>query len=309
MAEKSRDKSYILENAEKGAFCTHWGEKWGVSVYPAYGIDKVHFSFIEKGAEGKGKSFDIYMDTVRDGLGCFDSWAEDILDGTMFRVLKAEKDAGEKYPKYYKYNTGAKAEKSVGIMCSSKSGMYVLNAGPGVDNIHANVVLGRNDLIRLARRFRDTYASRMEELNSLMLKVMRDAEEKFNKKQPTADEAGKQQPAEEVKATAEAPAETAAPAKEAEPTKEAPAKVTSTVIEFKTTSPMTSMKNGKDMCVQAVMKDGTAKNIIFRQKVISGIEPALWSKFLKRTEKAGCKFKGSFAETPKGNLEFLGFPA
>lgn len=306
MAEASRDKSYIFSNAEKGAFCTLWGEKWGVSVYPAYGIDKIHFSFIEKGSEGKGKSFDIYMDTIRDGLGCFDNWAEDILDGTMFRILKAEKDAGEKYPKYYKYNTGAKAEKSVGIMCSSKSGMYVLNAGPGVDNIHANVVIGRNDLIRLARRFRSTYAGRMAQLDALMMNTIQNNEKKYGKKaqEPTSSTQSVQ-PAENTQETKTE----ATPAEEAKPSQTESVGKAVSMIEFKTTSPMTSMKNGKDMCVQAVTKDGTAKNIIFRQKVFSGIEPALWSKFLKRTEKAGIKFRGTFAETPKGNLEFIGFPA
>ena len=131
MAKASRTVSHIQEQMAENAIFESWTQTWGLKVYPTYGIDKLKFSFVEKGAKGEGKSFDIYMDCLRDGAQCFDNWAYDILHGRLERVLSAEKQAGEKYPKCYKYTTGENAEKSLGIM-NSTSGGYCVNASvPG----------------------------------------------------------------------------------------------------------------------------------------------------------------------------------
>ncbi len=167
MAEASREISYAQEAAESNLILDGWNQTWGVRVYPWYSNDKLKFSFIEKGKEGKGKSFDVYVDTQKpDNQGkCMDTWAYDILDGTFAQIMKAEKAAGEKYPKYYKMLTGENAEKYVGIICSSTPGNYVLNGKDGEK--HCSIMITYAALRLFARRYLESYASRREELENI----------------------------------------------------------------------------------------------------------------------------------------------
>ena len=305
----SRKESHAQETASKGAFCTLWGQKWGLSIYPAYGIDKVKFSFIEIGSAGKGKSFDVYIDTIRDGAACFDNWAEDIELGVMWRVLKAEKDAGEKYPKEYKFQTGENAEKSLGIT-NAQNGGYLFNAstlGEDGKKVFANIQCNRGDLIRLAKRFKQTYEARLTELNQIMLKAASDYKKQDARAMETESNAPTPAPVPETTAS-----ETPAPEPKAEAkqeTKKAEQKAETKTVEVKSLTPLTLMKNEKDLCMQVITKDNLKKNVIFRTSDTSRLDPDLWKKFRKRTEVEGCKFKGVFEEMPKGTWKFLGFPA
>ena len=302
--EKSKDKSYIQKSAEKGAFMTLWGKTWGLSVYPAYGIDKVKFSFIEVGAEGKGKSFDIYVDTVRDGAQCFDNWAFDILNDRRFeRVLAEEAKAGNKYPVAYKYVTGENGEKGVGICNSTAAGKYSFQGEiPGADGkkVYANVQCNFNDLRRLAENFVKSYEARREEYK-------RDEAVEKESPQPAASK-----PA--ASAPAPVPAkENAAPKKAASEEKPEAAKkkaiIATMTIRVKTLTPITSMKNGKDLAIQAVTEGGETKNILFLQDVTKKVEAGRWSAFLKNTKIEGYTFTGVFTTTGKGSLVFQKFAA
>ncbi len=168
MAEASRDKSYAQQAAEENMILDGWSQTWGIRVYPWYSNDKLKFSFIEIGSAGKGKSFDIYVNAQKpDTMGmCMDTWAYDILDGTFSQIIKAEKAAGEKYPKYYKIVTGGSGEKSVGIMGSDTPGNYVINAKNG-DGKYCNIKITYAALRLFARRYLESYASRREELENI----------------------------------------------------------------------------------------------------------------------------------------------
>jgi len=176
MAKASRNISHIEEQMNANAIFDTWTQTWGIKVYPAYGIDKLKFSFIEKGASGKGKSFDIYMECLRDGAQCFDNWAYDILHGRMERILANEKQAGEKYPKAFKYTTGENAEKSLGIMNSTNGG-YCINASvPGSDNkkIFCNIPISFHDLRHIAERYMVSYQKRKDELEQIREKAAKE---------------------------------------------------------------------------------------------------------------------------------------
>jgi hypothetical protein len=176
MAKASRTISHIEEQMNSNAIFDTWTQNWGIKVYPAYGIDKLKFSFIEKGTSGKGKSFDIYMECLRDGAQCFDNWAYDILHGRMERILANEKQAGEKYPKTFKYTTGENAEKSIGIM-NSTSGGYCINASvPGEDNkkVFCNIPISFHDLRHIAERYVISYQKRKDELEQIREKAAKD---------------------------------------------------------------------------------------------------------------------------------------
>ncbi len=175
--------SNVEEMATQNEIFELWTKYWGLKVYPAYGIDKLKFSFVEKGQSGKGKSFDIYMNVAKDGAQCFDNWAYDILHGRFERVMVAEKNAEEKYPKAYKYVTGEKAEKGLGIMNSTTSG-YCLNAYvPGKDGktIFANVPVSFHDLRHIAERYQYSYEERKKELEDIRRAAVKAEQQKIAK--------------------------------------------------------------------------------------------------------------------------------
>lgn len=166
--EASRKISYAQEAAVNNLILNGWNQKWGIRVYPWYSNDKLKFSFIEKGSSGKGNSFDVYVDTYKpDIMGqCMDTWAYDILDGSFVPILKAEKAAGEKFPKYYKISTGENGEKYVGIMASDTPGSYVLS-GKGSDKKYCAIRITHAALKLFARRYLSSYESRRNQLEQM----------------------------------------------------------------------------------------------------------------------------------------------
>jgi hypothetical protein len=164
-----RNMSYSEEAAKDNSIFTMWTKKWGIHVRPWYSMDKLKFSFVDVGAKGKGDSFDIYMDIVKYGFPCFRKWSNDILGSSrrFERIMADEAKNGEKYPNYYKYVTGEKGDKSVGICNSSKGGNYVINASitRNGKKIFANIPIEFGDLQLLAENFERTYADRQRVLD------------------------------------------------------------------------------------------------------------------------------------------------
>jgi len=170
MSEKKISK--LEKMARDGAFKDQFGGDWFVKIKPAYGvngqgIDKVIFSFVKKDTAGK-EFFDIYMD-----IDAFDNWADEIIGGSMKAVLSAEAAAGEKYPKEYKYITGANGEKSVGFMLG-RTGAPLINASikeEGKKAVYANVPLTYGWLKTVAKQFKRTSAPRFAELDAILMEA------------------------------------------------------------------------------------------------------------------------------------------
>ena len=123
--------------------------KWFVKVKPAYQIDRVCFSFVEKGKKGSG--FDVYID-----MDTFANWMEDVKSFSMHQIIENEKSQGKKYPDYYKFTTGTNACKTVGIGVSTANNAFATINGSFVSNgttIYANVPVDYNWLRTLARWF------------------------------------------------------------------------------------------------------------------------------------------------------------
>ena len=182
------------------------------------------------------------MDCLRDGAQCFDNWAYDILHGRLERVLSAEKQAGEKYPKCYKYTTGENAEKSRGIM-NSTSGGYCVNASvPGKDGdgkIYANVPVSFHDLRHIAERFMISFEPRRNVLEEIRRKAEADSKNWVKAAEETAnDDAAmtESKPAEvkeEVKKSEQPKAEKKSATTEKKPTPE------TTAVKVKTKTELT----------------------------------------------------------------------
>lgn len=122
---------------------------WFVKIKAAYGIDRVCFSFVEKGKNGKG--FDVYVE-----LDTFCNWMEDVQNYRMYKIIEAEKASGEKYPKSYKFITGVNGEKSVGFAPATSNAAFVVINGTYKSDSgtqYANVPVDYNWLRTTARWF------------------------------------------------------------------------------------------------------------------------------------------------------------
>lgn len=198
MGKNYRETSHLEEDAREGLLFQTWTGDWGLKIKPWYEMDKIIFAFIDKGASGKGNSFNVCVPVSLDCAACFENWAADILGyipghpniralRSMWKVLADESAAGEKYPKNYKATTGENGEKSVGI-CNSTKGGYCINASSAIDGkkVFANIPVSAYDLLRIAIRFEETYATRREEILDIRMKGIVEASS-FSGNQNTED--------------------------------------------------------------------------------------------------------------------------
>lgn len=100
MEKISKLRSFLADGC-LAAFYTL--DSWFVKIYPVLSIDKVKFSFAEKGKKGKG--FDVYVDTPVFLLLC-----RDILSGRLWKLIEADKSD---YPSAWNYRTGQNGTKEL----------------------------------------------------------------------------------------------------------------------------------------------------------------------------------------------------
>ncbi len=283
--QKSRNVSLIESVMRDNSIFALWTQTWGLIVRPCYQIDRLKFSFIEKGAEGKGKSFDIYVEALKFGAACFDNWAYDVLHGRFERILAAEKTAGEKYPKAYKYVTGENAEKSVGIMNSTNGG-YCINAMvPGEDGkkVYANVPVSFHDLRLLAQNYVKSYESRRDELEKIRLAAEAEIEKNRKAAKGISEQTAPTAPVEEPKPQAATPAPQAT-----EKPAQKPEKKPVVSEEFKVNGKLTEGSDGSYE-IEAITKEGDPVIVRFVDKQIKATDPKLWEAFRQKFSKGNGK--------------------
>lgn len=166
-----RNVSYMEEDAKEGILFEAWTQQWGMKVYPWYSMDRLKFSFIDKGAKGKGKSFDVCVNTMKSYAFDFETMKHEVLHDirTPFdfvTILAAEKASGEKYPKRYHFVTGSNGEKSVGFCNSTKSDGYTVNASAIVNGKKefCNIPVSYYDIYNIVQAYAETYEPRKKEL-------------------------------------------------------------------------------------------------------------------------------------------------
>lgn len=188
--KESRVQSYLEEATERNAIFSAWTLKWGIHVSPWYNKDKLKFSFVEVGKNGKGNSFDVYVDTIKFLGPCFYKWAKDILSSSrrFENILAQELKAGEKYPKHYKFVTGNKGNKSVGI-CNSQNGKYCINATASINgkSTSANIPVDFSDLELLAEMFMESYKERLAAVEARRKEVEKTIQNHFNKDEDSSN--------------------------------------------------------------------------------------------------------------------------
>lgn len=170
-----RDISNIEADCAEGLLFCGWTNKWGVKVYPWYEKDLVTFAFIEKGKQGKGKSFDVSVPAKKNYIFDFADFAHEILHDVrtpydFVSVMKSEREQGEQYPKRYRFSSGSDGEKSLGF-CNSNldGGEYCLNASAVKDGkkVIVNMPMSYYDVYELAEAFVETYKDRHEKLKKI----------------------------------------------------------------------------------------------------------------------------------------------
>lgn len=142
-------------------------DSWFVKIKPAYGIDRVNFSFVEKGKNGKG--FNVYVN-----IDTFYNWMEDVQNFRLYKIIEAEKKENSKYPKHYKFITGTNGEKSVGFAPSTiKTAFVVINGTYKSDsgNQYACVPVDYDWLRTTARWFFLTSKGYYEEMAETTVKA------------------------------------------------------------------------------------------------------------------------------------------
>ncbi len=141
-------------------------DSWFVKIKPAYGIDRVNFSFVEKGKNGKG--FNVYVN-----IDTFYNWMEDVQNFRLYKIIEAEKKENSKYPKQSTFITGTTGEKSVGFAPSTiKTAFVVINGTYKSDsgNQYACVPVDYDWLRTTARWFFLTSKSYYEEMAETTVK-------------------------------------------------------------------------------------------------------------------------------------------
>lgn len=166
--KKSERQKMVEEGVAAKSYTTN---NWFVKIYPCLAIGKYKFAFVVKDTHGTG--FDIYMD-IED----LELWVDDILDEskTFMKTILAEKKAGVKYPKTYKYITGIGASKTVGICPSTIDNAFAtINGGVMVKGKwqYANVPADYNWFRKFAKEFRRETPEYFREMTQKTLEVAR----------------------------------------------------------------------------------------------------------------------------------------
>lgn len=146
--------------AKSGEIAAFYGKDYFCKVKPAYGIDKVEFSFVRLNSAGQG--FDVYID-----MDDFDLLCDDILDMTFARKLLNEKATAEnKYPCSFEYITGENGDKKVQICKGQKSDAVIKGFK---DGSYSMVGVRYRDLKVMAKWFKRTAESRFRMLSRMTI--------------------------------------------------------------------------------------------------------------------------------------------
>lgn len=165
MADTTDRKSKRENLAEAGALSEDYAENSFFKVYPAYGIDKIKFSFVQKGSSGKG--WDIYMD-----IDEADNLFDDVLSFRLWTAFQNETSTPEnKYPCSYSFCTGDNGEKEIKLSKSRLANAEV-NVYARCNKEYMNIPTPYSKLRTLAKWFKRTSKYRFEELTKITLDAM-----------------------------------------------------------------------------------------------------------------------------------------
>ncbi len=162
MSEKKlSDLRKLLLDGAIANFYTQDG--YFIKVRPCLSIDKVKFSFVEKGSEGKN-ALDIYV-----GTEDFDNFCDEILSGVMYK--KVQEDKGD-FPNAWVYVTGTNGSKELHFGSGSMQPL-VFQGRDKINKFNAFVGVGNWDDVRnMAKMWRRISKPYWEELTETLYEAM-----------------------------------------------------------------------------------------------------------------------------------------
>lgn len=189
--------SVLRQNLQDGCIGSFYTlKKWFLKVRPCFAIDKVKFSFVMKGSDGK-TAFDVYMNTED-----FDNFCDEILSGVMRK--KVAEDKGD-FPSAFVYKTGKNASKQLSFG-SGKDQPFVFQGRTPEQN--AFVAVGEwQDIVTMAKLWRKFSKPYYEELTEIFVEGAKKIDAYFTSDdEKTVEE--ECEPANETPKEAETPKET-----------------------------------------------------------------------------------------------------
>ena len=172
--KRPNSRSSLMKSGCIAAFYTLKG--YFIKVKPALGIDKVVFSFVEKGTSGSG--FDIYVD-----VDDFDLLCDSILNRELLKKLQdsnQEKAAWD-------YTTGEKGSKQLTIFKGNNG--IVIHGYDASKKKNANVAVRYDRLIIMAKWHRRVAFRYFDQMANLCIQAMERNSDYFKKHDDTPDDA------------------------------------------------------------------------------------------------------------------------
>ncbi len=267
--EKKRPntRSALMKSGCIAAFYTLNG--YFLKVKPAFGIDKVMFSFVQKGSQGMG--FDVYMD-----VDIFDNFCDMILSRELDRRLE---NSSQQNPAF-SYVTGQNGAKQLSIF-SGKAGV-VVHGWYAEKKLNANVPVQSDQLRIMAKWFRRISGKYFEELTGYCLDAMNGNARYYEQNQ---DEPGDEPAVPEEQPVTPSPQTKSAEAKNASGKPAAPAAQGEKLI--KTLTPLTPLGNSGNLCFKAVDGKNREEVFVVCKDYISTFNSAVWADFKSRDANSG----------------------
>lgn len=234
-----------------------------LKVKPAFGIDKVIFSFVQKGQKGQG--FDVYMD-----VDMFDIFCDMILNRELDRKLEG---SSQKEPAF-SYVTGQNGAKQISIFKGNAG--TVFHGWFAEKKLNANVPVAPDQLRIMAKWFRRIIVSYCDELSGYCLDAMRSNARYFEENTDDSDlaTADKQQQAAEQN---EQPENTGSEGPKPETKIQVPSSAQKKMV--KTTTPLKPLGTNGNLCFKAVDKKNTEEVFVIVKDYISAYNQSIWEQF------------------------------
>lgn len=172
--KRSNSRSSLMKSGCIAAFYTLKG--YFIKVKPALGIDKVVFSFVEKGTSGTG--FDIYVD-----IDDFDLLCDSILSKELVRMLQdSSQDKAA-----WSYTTGEKGSKQLTIFKGNNG--IVIHGYDATKKKNANVAVRYDKLTIMAKWHRRVASKYFQQMANFCIQAMEKNADYFRNHDDTPDDA------------------------------------------------------------------------------------------------------------------------
>lgn len=263
--EKKRPntRTALMKSGCIAAFYTLNG--YFLKVKPAFGIDKVVFSFVQKGSQGQG--FDVYMD-----VDMFDIFCDMILNRELDRKMEG---SSQKDPAFF-YVAGQNGAKQISIFKGNAG--VVFHGWFAEKKLNANVPVAPDQLRIMAKWFRRISSNYYEELSGYCLDAMKGNAKYFEENTDDNDFAVSDQAEHSALSNQDTNPAAAVSENSKSGTKtQIPSPAQGKMV--KTTTLLKPLGANGNLCFKAVDKNGTEGVFVIVKDYIAAYNQSIWEQF------------------------------